>query len=1070
MSKFTEEKLEQAFIELLGNEDFPHFFGNTISRADDEVLIEEDLKNYLLGRYKKEQLTEIEAKSISLRLKTLSSADLYESNKKIMRWLADGFILKRENRQQKDIHIELIDYSGLPPQIQSENLDSIVAEQQAKYGKDNNIYKFVNQLEIVGTEKRIPDGIIYINGLPVVVFEFKSAIREEATIHNAFEQLTIRYKRDIPELFKYNAFCVISDGVNNKAGSFFAPYEFYYAWRRVAGLAKDVDGIDSMFTLVQGMLHQNRLRDIIQNFIYIPDSSKKDEKIVCRYPQYYAARTLYENIKKAEKPDGDGKGGTYFGATGSGKSFTMLYLTRLLMKSKHFESPTIVLITDRTDLDDQLSGQFTNAKSFIGDNNVTSVESRAELRSFLQDRKSGGVFLSTIHKFTEDTDLLTERTNVICISDEAHRSQTNLDQKVKVTSKGVKKTFGFAKYLHESLPNAIFVGFTGTPIDATLDVFGKVVDAYTMTESVRDEITVRIVYEGRAAKVALHNSELEKIEKYYEEAAEEGANEYQLEESKKATATMNSILGDPDRLQKLAEDFVKHYSKRVSEGSTVKGKAMFICSSREIGYNFYKNIIALKPEWAEVKVAEQGAELTDKEKREIKPMERVKMIMTRGKDDPKEMYDLLGTKEYRKELDRQFKNEKSNFKIAIVVDMWLTGFDVPFLDSIYIDKPIRQHNLIQTISRVNRRFEGKNKGLVVDYIGIKKQMNLALAKYNKGERENFEDIQESLIVVRNHLDLLAKIFHKFDSSKYFRGSALEQLNTLNMAAEYVQLTKELEARFMGLVKRLKAAYDICAGSEHLTQTERDFTHFYLAIRSIVFKLTKGNAPDTAQMNARVREMIKDALESNGVQEIFKLGDEAETEQDLFDEDYLAKIDKIKLPNTKIKLLQQLLAKAIGEMKKVNKVKGIDFSKKMQSLVERYNERKEDDVLRSEVYEEMAEHLTNLIWEVKKEFSAGDELGIDFEEKAFFDILNELCVKYDFKYPENKLIDLAKAVKDLVDAQAKFPDWSNRKDIKSALKVGLILLLDEYGYPPVERDEVYVEIFEQAENFKRNRGS
>ncbi len=1075
-SKFSEAKLEQAFIELLENEGFPHFLGNTISRADDEVLIEEDLKNYLLNRYKKEQLTKIEVQTIILQLKTLSSADLYESNKKIMRWLADGFILKREDRKQKDIHIELIDYSGLSPQTQSRDLDNIVAEGKAKYGIDHNIYKFVNQLEIVGTEKRIPDGIIYINGLPVVVFEFKSAIREEATIHNAYEQLTIRYKRDIPELFKYNAFCVISDGVNNKAGSFFAPYEFYYAWRRIAGLAKDVDGIDSMFTLVQGMLNQNRLRDIIQNFIYIPDTSKKDEKIVCRYPQYYAARALYENIKNAEKPDGDGKGGTYFGATGSGKSFTMLYLTRLLMKSEYFESPTIVLITDRTDLDDQLSGQFTNAKSFIGDNNVKSVESRAELRTLLQGRKSGGVFLTTIHKFTEDTELLTERTNVICISDEAHRSQTNLDQKVKVTSKGVKKTFGFAKYLHASLPNATFVGFTGTPIDATLDVFGKVVDAYTMTESVRDEITVRIVYEGRAAKVVLHNSELEKIEKYYEEAAEEGANEYQIEKSKKVTATMNSILGNPDRLQKLAEDFVNHYDKRVSEGATVTGKAMFVCSSREIGYNFYKNVIALKPEWA-VKTL-PATSLTDKEKREIKPTERIKMIMTRGKDDPKEMYDLLGTKDYRKELDRQFKNEKSNFKIAIIVDMWLTGFDVPFLDSIYIDKPIRQHNLIQTISRVNRKFKGKNKGLVVDYIGIKKAMNLALAKYNKGERENFEDIKESLIVVRNHLDLLAKVFHKparqsigaggFDNSKYFGGSALKQLNTLNMAAEYVQLTKELETRFMGLVKRLKAAYDICAGSEQLTQEERDFTHFYLAVRSIVFKLTKGNAPDTAQMNAKVREMIKDALASDGVQEIFKLGDEAENEQDLFDEDYLAKINKIKLPNTKIKLLQQLLAKAIGEIKKVNKVKGIDFSKKMQSLVEKYNERKEDDVLRSEVYEEMAEHLTNLIWEVQKEFSAGDEMGIDFEEKAFYDILKELCVKYDFKYPEDKLIELAKAVKDLVDGQAKFPDWSKREDIKSALKVGLILLLDEYGYPPVERDEVYRDIFEQAENFKKNR--
>jgi len=1094
--KFTEAQLEKAFTELLGQEGFPHHLGETIVRAADEVLIEEDLQKFLLKQYSQEGLTITEAKSIILQLKSLPSSDLYESNKTFIKMLSDGFILKREDRNAKDIYIQLIDYQGLERQRSphADHAVNVVAEPARAYlaGGDetgygtsassaqanNNIYKFVNQFEISGNEKRIPDGIIYINGLPVVVFEFKSAIREEATIFDAYTQLSVRYRRDIPELFKYNCFCVISDGVNNKAGSFFAPYEFFYAWRRVAGLAKEVDGIDSMFTLVQGMFHHNRLRDIIRNFIYIPDTSKKNEKIVCRYPQYYAARVLYESIKQAQKPKGDGKGGTYFGATGCGKSFTMLYLTRLLMKSEHFESPTIVLITDRTDLDDQLSGQFTNAKHFIGDNTVVSVESRAHLRELIQGRQSGGVFLTTIHKFTEDTELLSERSNVICISDEAHRSQINLDQKIKVTAKGVEKKFGFAKYLHDSLPNATFVGFTGTPIDATLDVFGKVVDAYTMTESVKDEITVRIVYEGRAAKVVLNNSELEKIESYYEEAAEAGANEYQIEQSKEETAKMNAILGDPKRLKSVAEDFVKHYDNRVSEGATVKAKAMFVCSTREIAYELFKNIIELKPDWNEIREAEEGAILTDKDRRELKPIERLKMIMTRDKDDEKTLYDLLGTKEYRKELDRQFKNEKSNFKIAIVVDMWLTGFDVPFLDSIYIDKPIRQHNLIQTISRVNRKYGEKNKGLVVDYIGIKKQMNLALKKYSEGDKDNFEDIAESIIIVRNHLDLLAKLFHQsarqseaaggFDSSKYFKGTTLQQLNTLNMAAEFVQQTKEFETRFMGLVKRLKAAYDICAGSEQLTQTERDYTHFYLAVRSIVFKLTKGNAPDTAQMNARVREMIKDALQSDGVEEIFKLGEEGETEQDLFDEDYLAKIEKIKMPNTKIKLLQQLLAKVIGEIRKVNKVKGIDFTKKMQALVERYNQRDENDILRSEVYEEMAEALTEMIWEVHKEFSAGDALGIDFEEKAFYDILLELCKKYDFTYPEDKLIELSKAVKKMMDEQTNFPDAFKRDDIKSTIKVELILLLDSFGYPPVERDEVYDEIFDQAENFKKNR--
>ncbi|MBU3677587.1 MAG: DUF3387 domain-containing protein, partial [Chitinophagaceae bacterium] len=497
-------------------------------------------------------------------------------------------------------------------------------------------------------------------------------------------------------------------------------------------------------------------------------------------------------------------------------------------------------------------------------------------------------------------------------------------------------------------------------------------------------------------------------------------------QSKEQTANMFAILGDPKRLQEVANDFVAHYENRVNEGATVHGKALFVCSNREIAYALYKNIIALRPSWNEIKESDEGVELSEQEKRELKPIEKIKMVMTRGKDDEETLWNLLGTSEYRKEHDRQFKNAASNFKIAIVVDMWLTGFDVPFLDTIYIDKPIQQHNLIQTISRVNRKFAGKHKGLVVDYIGIKNQMNLALAKYNKGDEENFEDIKQSLVVVKDHLDLLAKLMHGFDHTLYFKGSTLEQLHTLNLAAEFVQQTKEFETRFMGLVKRLKAAYDICTGSDGLSQQERDYIHFYLAIRSIIFKLTKGNAPDTAQMNARVREMIKDALQSDGVEELFKLGEEGELEQDIFDEDYLAKIDKIKLPNTKIKLLQKLLAKVIGEIKKVNKVKGIDFTKKMQFIVERYNNRQKNDVLRSEVYDEMAEALTNLIWDVHKEFKAGDEFGINFEEKGFFDILLMLCAKYDFNYPKDKMISLAKSIKELVDGQAKFPDWNKRE--------------------------------------------
>ena len=1045
MNKFTEAKLEEAIIALLGEQGYPHHNGQTINRLPHEVLVKEDLQSYLSSRYAVDGITENEIEGVIHQLERLSATDLYEANKSILKWVSDGFLLKREDHRQKDLYVQLIDYSS----------------------PDSNSYRMVNQLEIEGNEKRIPDGILYINGLPLVVFEFKSAIREEATLHDAYIQLTTRYARDIPELMKYNALCVLSDGVNSKMGSLFAAYEYFYAWRKVTGdegIAEE--GINALHSMVQGLFDKARLLEVIRHFIFFPDVSRKEEKIVCRYPQFYAATKLYDNIKQHRKPEGDGKGGTYFGATGCGKSYTMLFLTRLLMKSVEFESPTVVLITDRTDLDDQLSGMFTNAKGYIGDQTVISVESRSELRELLKGRNSGGVFLTTIHKFTEDTELLTERDNVICISDEAHRSQINLDQKVKVTEKGVQRSYGFAKYLHDSLPNATYVGFTGTPIDATLDVFGEVVDSYTMNESVQDEITVRIVYEGRAAKVLLDNSKLEEIDAYYQQCAEDGASEYQIEESKKATASMRMILGDPDRIKALAKDFVEHYEGRISEGSTLKGKAVFVSSSRPIAWAFYQELIALRPEWGEVRECEAGVELSEAERKKIKPMERVKMVMTRGKDDEKALYELLGSKEYRKELDRQFKNEKSNFKIAIVVDMWLTGFDVPMLDTIYIDKPIQRHNLIQTISRVNRKFEGKRKGLVVDYIGIKKQMNLALAHYSKGDTQNIEEIEQSIVVVRDHLDLLKRIFHNLDTSGYFSGMPLQQLQSLNMAAEYVQATAELERRFMALVKRLKAAYDICSGSGAFTTDEQDQIHFYFAVRSIVFKLTKGDTPDTAQMNAKVQAMIAEALKSDGVEEIFKLGDEGESEVDLFDEDYLAKIEKIKLPNTKIKLLQQLLARAIEEFKKTNRSKGIDFSKKLKVLVEQYNERKEQDVLVSNVLEDFTDEIIGLFHELKAEKESFGEMGIDFEEKAFYDILKGLAVKYDFEYPEDKLLALSRAVKGVVDDKTKYTDWNQRDDIKAELKVDLIMLLAEHGYPPVDRDEVYKEIFEQAENFKK----
>ena len=1043
MANFNEHALEMSIMELFKDEGYIHLNGSQIHRERTEVLLQDDLKQYLYNRYAKDGITLGEVDGILLMLRNISGT-LYEANKAFYKLLCDGFILNREDRTQKDIYIELIDFDT----------------------PENNIFKAVNQFEIEGinNQLRIPDGIVFVNGIPVVVLEFKSAVKENTTIMDAYKQLTVRYRRDIPEIFKYNAFIVISDGANNKYGSFFSPYDFFYAWRKINSEDKELDGISSLVTMVKGLFRKDRLLAVMKDFVYFPDSSDKDIKIVCRYPQFFAANKLFENIKTHMRPDGDGKGGTYFGATGCGKSYTMLFLTRMLMKSPHFHSPTILIITDRTDLDDQLSKQFIASKKYIGDETVVSIESRDKLREELQGRESGGVYLTTIQKFTEDIQLLTDRANVICISDEAHRSQINLDQKVRITGAGVERKYGFAKYLHDSLPNATYVGFTGTPVDGTIEVFGPVVDAYTMTESVRDGITVNLVYDGRAAKVTLDQEKVREIEKYYEECERLGANEHQIEESQKAVANMEVIIGDQNRLRAVAEDFINHYETRVAEGATVAGKAMFVCMNRYIAYDLYKILIELRPEWAVKKVATDGVELCEKDKKELKPIEMLKLVMTRNKDDDKELFDMLGTKDDRKEFDRQFKNPKSNFKIAIVVDMWLTGFDVPELDTIYIDKPIQQHTLIQTISRVNRVCEGKDKGLIVDYIGIKKNMNLALKKYTNFECEEFEGVEQCVVIVKDQLEVLGQMFYNFNSNDYFHGSPTEQLACLNRAVEYVQLSEELETRFMAAVKRMKQAFNLCSSSEKLSDEDKDYIHFYCAVRSILFKLTKGDAPDIAQMNARVREMLEGAIQSDGIEELFETGKHISV--DIFSDEYMDKINAIQLPNTKIKILQRLLSQAIDEFRKVNKIMGMEFADRLKRVVDEYNNRRRDEAYANEVLDDVAEQLAQLLEELKKEKNSFKEMGIDYEEKAFYDILKAVARKYEFEYPDDKMIELSKRIKIVVDDKARYTDWSTREDIKANLQVDLILLLDEFDYPPVTLDDVYKEVLEQAENFKK----
>ena len=1055
MPYFNESQLEQSIIALLQEQGYEHVKGEDIARNLDEVVLRDDLAEYLHNRYKNDGITDQEVETAIRVIMQQTGGSLYEENKHTIHLLMDGFSLKREDPSKQNLYIYPIAFDE-PNQKQ-------------------NLFKVVNQFDIVGNQHRIPDAIVFVNGLPVVVFEFKNALKQNTTVEDAYKQLTIRYRRDIPALFKYTAFIVISDGVNNKFGTLYTPYEFFYAWRKVNAKDKADSGISSLKTMIAGLFRKDRLIDVIHNFVYFPDTSKDERKFICRYPQYFAARSLYQNILNHSKlnASGDGKGGTYFGATGCGKSLTMLFLSRLLMKSKALCSPTIILITDRTDLDDQLSRLLLNTKQFVGDSVIEQVESREDLKDKLQGRTSGGVFLTTIQKFSKDINLLSNRANIICISDEAHRSQTGIEEKVEITDRGVRRSYGFAKYLRDSLPNATYVGFTGTPIDPTLEVFGGIVDEYSMIEAVNDGITKTIMYEGRASHVFADSELIKQIEAYYDQCAEEGATEYQIEESKRAMTQMSILLSSPDLIHRLADDFIHHYERRVEEGSTVKGKAMIVCATREIGCAIYKEIIAMRPEWAEVRVCGDGEELTREEVEKIKPMEKIKMVFIRQKDDDPELYNLLGTDEDRKKLDLQFKEEKSNFKIAIVVDMWITGFDVPCLDTMYCYKPLQMHTLIQTVSRVNRNYPGKDKGLIVDYLGIKKKFNQAMKKYaNGGQNETpVETIDNAVKLFKDELDLLRRMFHGFDYSKFFTGTPLEQLDALQMSAERIQQTEELEKRFMKHTNIMKSAYNMCNNDERITKYEINDVHFFTGVRSVIYKTTTGESPDATQMNRHVLKLVNEALISEEVVAIntMRLND---TEQiDLLATQYMEKLKRLPYQNTKVKLMEQLLKRVIDSVKRVNKVKAVSFTDRLKGIIDKYNDRSDDIVLADEIVTEVAKQLADLFEEIKKENKLPDGIP-DIEVKAFYDILKSVAEQYGFldEYTEEQYIALAKDVKEVVDDKTQYIDWDKKADIKAQLKVQIILTLAKHKYPPATRDEVFRAIFEQAENFKKNKAS
>lgn len=1056
--QFTEAQLEDAiktlFTDKKEGNGFLYTHGENLHRKFDEIILEDDLRKYLSERYAGEGLTAAETKKIISHIQNIPYDPLFSGSRDTFWLFNEGFDLARDNARKLATRIHYINFDE----------------------PTKNIFRTVNQFSVATSsggmaQTRRPDMLVFINGIPIAILEFKSAIKEDARLIDAHKQITIRYTRDIPRLMKYCFLAVICDGSNTRLGTPFTPYEYFYSWNKVSDNEKASNGISSLLTMIKGAFSKERLVAILRDFVAYAD--EKERVVVSRYPQFFGANKMLESIRKSLRPEGDGKGGTYFGATGCGKTETMLFLSRLisLRDNATFKNPTIIILADREDLDTQTSERFTMHKRFLHETNVRSIESRDDLKSKLGSRESGGVFITTIQKFSEGTGVLSARNNIICISDEAHRTQTSVVQQQKRRKNketGVEElytTAPFAYCLQKSFPNATYCGFTGTPVDETLAVFGKVVDKYTMKESTDDGITVRITYEPRLARVILSDEQAKKINSYYAKCSDEGANPEQVEESKRAMSGLASILNDPDVIERLALDIVTHYEAMAAEKPKIVQKAMIVCADRKLAFKVYNKIIEIRSDWeVKRKTADESA-LTADELDKLTATPMINLVATQGADDEKALFDLCGTKEHRGRLDKLFKNPKSNFKIAIVVDMWITGFDVPELSTLYIFKPLQKHTLIQTISRVNRKAEGKEQGLVVDYIGIKDAMLEALKTFGDKEESPIDEIEVSLGIFRNKLKLLTQLLNGFNPEKFFKGKPIERLHCLNMAVEFVQTKKDTETRFMRLSREMKAAYTICSPSGKLTDIELSRAQFFLAIRSILYKQTIGDAPDTETMNRAVEKMVQEAITCTGIENIVNAGDP----EDIFGEDFQKQLDGIKLPISKFNALLKLVRKAISAYGKVNKVKAVEFDERLRAVVDRYNNR-DSQVFTSEGIAELVDILSSEIIDIMTDLVEDKDsfiaLGITFEEKAFYDILIKVRDDNGFEYPDDKCLVLAKDIKALVDDKTIYADWITRNDIKDQLSMDLTLLLYKREYPPEWDEEIFEKVMAQTKNFKK----
>mgnify|MGYP000605981920 FL=1 len=1002
MSMFNEEVLERITLDILYELGYECINGYEMERADySRVILENDLKNAI--HKINSNVTDEQSTEVLRQIKNLEHNNTILNNKQFTKYLLEGVSVPiNENGETRYKTIKIVDFDNI----------------------SNNTFKAINQYTIIEHSEKRPDIIIFVNGLPLVVVELKSTVREDVKLIDGYNQLKGYQEVHIPTLFYYNQFMIVSDGVQARAGTITSPWSRFSEWKKIEADDEVTENMPTYKTLFYGMLRKNRLLDIINNYVLWSE----DSKILSAYHQYFGVKKAIKSTEVAIE-NKTGKAGILWHTQGSGKSFSMVFYTGNMIKK--LGNPSIVVVTDRNDLDNQLYTTFAKCSNYLKQDPV-QIENREDLNDKLDNRKSGGIFFTTLQKFEEETGLFSNRDDILVLVDEAHRSHYGIDATIKFDKEKMKayKKYGTAKHLHEAFPNATYIGFTGTPVEtkdkSTSNVFGKVIDTYDMTQAIMDGATVPIMYEARMARVGLNQKILDEIDDYYNYLErEEDVEEYKINESKKEMTKMSQIIEDPDRLQMIVEDIIKQYEQIET---SVANKAMVVAYSRNSAYTMYKKFLELRPDWKN----------------------KVHMVITSNNKDDEKMQKAIGSKKDKKQLEIEFKDMDSEFKIAIVVDMWLTGFDVPGLGTMYIDKPMKAHNLMQAIARVNRVYKDKKGGLIVDYIGLKRWLLEALKIYTKRDQGKIVDNSELVKVLMDKVELIRDLFNGFYYGHFATTTDSDKYEIISAGANWILKTEDTQKRFMKYSYDVKSLYSLCAGE--LSQEIKDEILFFVSVRSFISKLSGGKI-DVKEINSNVAKMLERAIQDD---EMLQIGEVHNSNQlSILSDEILNKIAKMKKKNIAVEILNRALKDYVDQVGKENVVMMEKFSTRFQKIVASYNERTSVEDI-----EKIIQEMINLKKEIDKKMKSGNEYNLSTEEKAFFDALGDDPEVKELMKDET-LVQIAKELVETVNKNMTI-DWDIRKDARARMRIEIKKLLIKYDYPPNKSEKAVQTVIRQAE--------